>query len=337
MRVHQYLPICLGPVFYLTFAFITLCAPPAGDAQQRTGTPEVPPASKQTPPQRLAANGDEPIIVNTDLISLNVTVTDIRGRYISGLNKNAFTVIDNKIPQEITFFSDDDVPVSLGIVFDFSGSMSGDKIKRSREALSRFLETSHERDEYFLIGFNSRPQLLLDKTRDSKAVLDKLTFVHPHGETAFYDACYLGVEKVTHGTHPKRAILIISDGQDNNSRYTFRDLRRLLKESDVIIYAIGIEGANDGLLGMQGQAILDEIAAVSGGMAFFPSTAAEMDNVFERIAVELRHQYAIGYKPTNFTGDGKWHHVKVKVTPPRGFRYLSVRSRGGYYAITNPR
>lgn len=337
MRFHQRLPIHLKLVFYLTFVFVMLCVPPVGDAQQKIGARAVPSASKQTPSPHPAANGDEPIIVNTDLISFNVTVTDIHGRYISGLNKNAFTVIDNKIPQEITFFSDDDVPVSLGIVFDFSGSMSGDKIERSREALSRFLETSHERDEYFLIGFNTRPQLLLDKTRDGKAVLDRLTFAHPHGQTAFYDACYLGVEKVTHGTHPKRAILIISDGQDNNSRYTFSDLRHLLKESDVIIYAIGIEGAGDGLLGIQGQAILDEIAAVSGGKAYFPSTAAEMDIVFERIAVELRHQYAIGYKPTNFTGDGKWHHVKVRVTPPRGFRYLSVRSREGYYAITNPR
>jgi Ca-activated chloride channel family protein len=274
------------------------------------------------------------VVVNTDLITLTVTVTDTYGRYVSGLNKNAFNVFDEKQPQEITYFSDDDSPVSVGVIFDVSGSMSGDKIKRARDALSKFIQTSHDSDEYFLIAFNSRAQLLLDKTRDGNAVLDKLTFVETKNQTALYDACYLGVEKVQRGIHPKRALLLISDGQDNDSRYTFNELRKLLKESDVVLYGIGILSGTDAgsSMGMEGQGVLDELAGVSGGKAFFPRSAAEMDDIFEQIALELRHQYSIGYKPGNFTNDNKWHRIKVKVTPPRGLPRLFVRSKDGYYA-----
>lgn len=282
---------------------------------------------------------DGPVIVNTDLITLTVTVTDTYGRYVSGLSKTAFTVLDNKEPQDISFFSDDDAPVSVGVIFDVSGSMSGDKIKRARDALANFIQTSHNSDEYFLIAFNSRAQLLLDKTRDGDAVLDKLTFVQTKNNTALYDACYLGVEKVQRGAHAKRALLLISDGQDNNSRYTFNEVRRLLKESDVVLYAVGILSGSDAgsSLGMEGQGTLDELANVSGGKAFFPRSTAEMDDIFEQIALELRHQYSIGYKPSNFANDGKWHKVKVKVTPPRGLPRLFVRSKEGYYALPTSR
>lgn len=299
--------------------------------------PEEKPAKPTaSPPQsKLGTELDGPVIVNTDLITLTVTVTDTYGRYVSGLSKNAFAILDEKQPQEITYFSDDDAPVSVGILFDVSGSMSGDKVKKARDALAKFIQTSHNSDEYFLIGFNSRAQLLIDKTRDGDAVLDKLTFVQTRGNTALYDACYLGVEKVQRGTHPKRALLLISDGQDNNSRYTFDNLRRLLKESDVVLYGVGILSGGDASssLGMEGQGILDELSNVSGGKAFFPRSDAEMDDIFEQIALELRHQYSIGYKPNNFTGDGKWRKIKVKVTPPRGLPRLFVRSKEGYYAI----
>ncbi|HYH85509.1 MAG TPA: VWA domain-containing protein, partial [Pyrinomonadaceae bacterium] len=234
-------------------------------------------------PRVSAPDSDKPVIVHTDLITLTVTVTDTYGRFVTGLGKNAFTLFDDKAQQEITFFSDEDAPVSLGVVFDVSGSMSGDKINKAREALSKFIDTSHTRDEYFLIGFNQRAQLLLDHTRDSDALMQKLTFVHTKGQTALYDACYLGVERVSRsGAHKKRAILLISDGQDNSSRYTFKELTRLLKESDVIIYAVGIvDGHDDSQLGYSGRAILEELAGVSGGKAFFPSTSAEMNDTFE--------------------------------------------------------
>jgi Ca-activated chloride channel family protein len=301
-------------------------------AQSKEAKPS--PTSQGT--QQNLNRGDDRILINTDLISFNVTVMDQYGRFVTGLSQSAFTIFDDKQAQEITFFSDEDAPVSLGIVFDLTGSMSGDKVRRAKEALDHFFQTSREGDEYFLITLqNGHATLALDRTRDSQAVLNTLTFVQPRGSTAFYDACYLGVDKVAQGTHPKRALLVISDGQDNNSRFTFNELRRLVKESDVIIYAIGIEEERDGMLGSDGQSILDAIASVSGGKAFFPHNSTEMNDIFESIALELRHQYAIGYRPSNFDVNGKWHHLKVKVNPPRGLPHLFVRSRDGYYALTH--
>jgi len=308
---------------------------PAANGRARSSTTEQAPVGPVVTP---VADDTKPVIVHSDLITLTVTVTDTYGRFVTGLNKNAFSIFDDKSEQEISFFSDEDAPVSLGVVFDVSGSMGGDKIGRAREALARFIDTSHARDEYFLIGFNNRAQLLLDRTRDSDALMQKLTFVQTHGQTALYDATYLGVERVTRGTHPKRAVLLISDGQDNSSRYTFSELKRLLKESDVIIYAIGIvSGSDDTQLGYGGRAILEELAGVSGGKAFFPSTSAEMNDTFERIALELRTQYSIGYRPSNFANDGKWHKLKIKVQPPRGFPRLFVRGREGYFASATPK
>jgi Ca-activated chloride channel homolog len=334
----------------LALAFVALAAV-VTRAQPQPQQPSGPQAQTAAPPPPAAAPSadpatgarmfgeDPPVIVNADLVTVTVTVTDAYGRYVTGLNKSAFTIMDEKVEQEITHFSNEDTPVSLGIVFDVSGSMSGDKITRAREALSRFVETSHGSDEYFLIGFNSRAQLLLDRTRDSNALLDKLTFVQTRGQTALYDACYLGVEKVQRGRHQKRAVLLISDGQDNNSRYTFSELRRLLKESDVIIYTVGILGGHDDTssYGIGGRAILDELAGVSGGKSFFPSTAAELNDTFEKIALELRNQYSISYRPSNFGNDGKWHKIKVRIKAPRGLPRLFWRNKEGYYAIANPK
>jgi len=286
--------------------------------------------AQPTPPR---GNDEGRISIKTDLVTVTATVTDVYGRYVSGLKKDAFTVIDNGEPQELTFFSDSDAPVSVAVIFDVSGSMNGDKIAKAKRALSRFILTSHPMDEYFLIAFNNRAQLLVDRSRDGDAVLDKLTLVQPRNNTALYDAVYLGIEKVTRGAHQKRALLIISDGQDNASRYNFSEVRRLVKESDVVAYSIGIVGQNDNTpAGMQGQAFLDELSSATGGKSFYPESDVEMDEIFERIALELRHQYSLGYTPKDFEPDGKWRKVKVKVKPPRGFPRVSVRSREGYYA-----
>lgn len=306
---------------FLLFAVLSL-----GTVSAFSQTPQ------PTPP--VVDDDGRPITVKTDLVTLTLTVTDLYGRYVSGLSKNAFSIVDNNQEQEITYFSDSDAPVSVGILFDVSDSMSGEKIGKARKALERFIGTSHPSDEYFLIAFNNRAQLLLDRTRDGESVLQKLTLVDPKNNTALYDAVYLGAEKVTRGSHQKKAMLIISDGQDNSSRYNFGEVRRLLKESDVVTYAVGIMDGRDAgsMTGMQGQAFLDELTSVTGGKSFYPSTDVEMDEIFERIALELRHQYSIGYTPKDFEPNGKWHKVKVKVKPPRGLPRLTVRGREGYYA-----
>lgn len=282
---------------------------------------------------------DERILINTDLITLNAVVTDSRGQMVSGLSKNAFTVLDNKAPQQITFFSDTDTPASIGIIFDVSGSMSGNKIDRARESISRFIRTSHEMDDYFLIGFGSRPQLLMDWTRDADALLRKLTYVDPHGQTALLDAVNLGVEKIQQGAHPRRALLLISDGGENNSRRGFREVRRALGESGATLYSVGIhDGINLIVKGaMRPQDTLDGLSEVTGGRAFYPQSGEGMDEIFERIALELRHQYSIGYRPEEFRADGRWHRVKVKVSQPDSSARLLVRSREGYFATTKAR
>lgn len=289
------------------------------------------PETSPTPPPDIDPKS---ISVKTDLITLTLTVTDLYGRYVSGLTKNAFTVTDDGKEQEITFFSDSDAPASVGILFDVSGSMNGDKIAKARNALAKFINTSHPSDEYFLIAFNKRAQLVLDRTRDGEAVLDKLTLIEPKHNTALYDAVYLGLERVSRGTHQKKALLIISDGQDNASRYNFGEVKRLMKESDIVTYAVGILNAGDASsqMGIMGQSFLDELTSVTGGRSFYPTSDSELDEIFERIALELRHQYSVGYTPPNFQPDGKWHKVKVKVKPPRGLPRLTVRSREGYYA-----
>ena len=320
-RAGKFVPSRAFPVRLVLI--LTICALFAGAAFAQEPEP--------TPPED---DPNRPVRVKTDLVTLTLTVTDLYGRYVSGLTKDNFTVYDNNKEQEITFFSDSDAPVSVGIIFDVSGSMSGDKINKARTALERFINSSHPSDEYFLIAFNSRAQLLMDRTRDGEAVIRKLTLVQPSKNTALYDAVYLGIERVTRGAHQKKALLVISDGQDNSSRYNFNEVRRLMKESDVVTYGVGILDRGDAAspVGMQGQAFLDELASVTGGKSFYPTTDIEMDEIFERIALELRHQYSVGYTPPDFEPDGKWRKVRVRVKPPRGLPRLTVRSREGYYA-----
>jgi Ca-activated chloride channel homolog len=292
-------------------------------------------------PRRETPQGDSYIKLGTQIVSLNVAVTDRSSRVVEGLKKENFKIYDDKVEQTISFFSDEDAPTSIGIVFDISGSMSGDKIMQAKDALARFIQTSHEQDEYFLIRFGSNPQLSLDGVRDGQALLNQFNNVYPKGNTALYDAVYLGIEKVSRGIYPKHAIILISDGEDNHSRYSFDNLRRRLQESDVTIYSIGI-GMNrlpqKGNLGggIPGAIPLEKLASVSGGKAFYPKNANEMTEIFERIALELRRRYSIGYLPSNFVADGKWRRVKVAVTIPRDSSRLIVRTREGYFAVKNP-
>jgi Ca-activated chloride channel family protein len=307
--------------------------------QEPTPAPAAP--GKQSPLQQIRSQisdqGEQDRVrIGTDLVSLPVTVTDAYNRLVTGLNKQHFEIFEDKVKQDITFFNDDDAPVSLGIVFDVSGSMKG-KLDRARDALKAFIQTSHNDDDFFLVGFNQRANLLAEFT-DGDSLSNKLTLVDPKGQTALYDATYLGIEKVKQGRHNRHAMLLISDGQDNSSRYTYGELRKQLKEAGVQIYCIGIVemgGGAGGALDMQGQAILEEISQVTGGKAFFPRSAAELEDATTRIALELRHQYSIGYNPTNVKRDGQWHKIKVNVKGPKGLSNLRVQHKEGYYAVAN--
>jgi Ca-activated chloride channel family protein len=272
--------------------------------------------------------------LSTAIVNVVISVTDPYGRFVTGLGKDHFEVFDDKVKQQIAHFSDEDAPVSLGIVYDVSGSMK-ERISRSIRALKRFIETSHDDDDFFLIGFNDRAKLVQDFTPSGDQVVSHLMFVQPKGSTALYDAAYLAVEKVQQGRHTKKALLLISDGQDNNSRYTYKELRNRVKEADVQVYAIGItDPASDSLSGF-GRSVLEEITRMTGGRAFFPNAynEPELVEICTRIALELRHQYSVGFYPSDVTSLAKWHKVNVKVNPPKGLGRLSLSYKEGYQSF----
>lgn len=288
----------------------------------------------EAPSKRDDAKPQAPIQLGTDIVNVMISVTDPYGRFVTGLAKDHFDVFDDKVKQQIAHFTDEDAPVSLGIVYDVSGSMK-ERVNRSIRALRRFVDSSHVDDDFFLIGFNDRAKLVQDFTTSGESVIGHLMFVNPKGSTALYDAAYIAVEKVQQGRHSKKALLIISDGQDNNSRYTYKELRNRVKEADVQIYAIGItDPASDALSGF-GRSVLEEITRMTGGRAFFPNAynEPELVEICTRIALELRHQYSVGFYPTDIQSDAKWHKVQVKVNPPRGLGRLSLSYRDGYQSF----
>jgi Ca-activated chloride channel family protein len=269
----------------------------------------------------------------TDEIKLTVTVTNSGLGFVDGLTQQSFTVFDNKSPQQINSFRAEDVPISVGILFDMSDSARGRTVS-IKKSLSTFIEASNKVNEYFLVGFSDRPELQLNWTRDGDTILNKLADLQGKGNTALYDACRFGMEKIKQGTYPKRAMILITDGNDNVSHFSFRELREMLRGSDVMVYAIGIYSDNSQSAKIEGQAVLDELSRVTGGMAFYPTTD-QAKGVFEHIAMELRHQYSIGFIPVASSKDRKWHPIKVKVTLPLGapqeLKNLIVRNREGYY------
>jgi Ca-activated chloride channel family protein len=286
-----------------------------------------------------ASQDNVSVKLGTELVSVRVTVTDQNGRAVEGLSKDNFRIYEDKVEQQVSFFSDEDMPASIGVVFDTSSSMSAGKIMRAKEALARFIRTSHEQDEYFLISFGSSPCLLLDGARDGQTVLDRFNNIYPKGQTALYDAVYLGIEKVSRGAYPKRAIILISDGEDNHSKRSFDEIRRRLQESDITIYPIGIAGNSSSpknRINANGPFLMDKLASISGGKSFWPWNEEKMNEAFERIALEMRRQYSIGYLPSNFVADGKWRRIKVAAPDTNKFSRLVVRSREGYYAVKNP-
>lgn len=272
-----------------------------------------------------------------DSVSLIVSVTDNRGRAITGLDQSAFAITDERgREQQITSFSDADQPLSVAILLDTSGSMEGGaKHTAIREGLARFLFQGHHLNEYFLMGFSKQPELLVDWVHDSDAILNHLSSITPHGPTALYDACFKAVEKVVGGKYPKHVLILFSDGEDSISNHTFSELQKLLKKSDVQLYAVSIESRDPAsTLDAEGEGILTELTSITGGRAYFPSSKSEMIEVSDRTAVELHYQYSISFKPSQAFADGKWHKVKVKATMPPFPKHVdvNVRSRGGYFA-----
>jgi Ca-activated chloride channel homolog len=283
----------------------------------------------------VASEPGDKIVIGANLVNIAVAVSDTQGRFVPGLSKDEFEVFDNGVRQQVAHFSDLDAPISIGIVYDVSGSMGG-KIDRSARALKRFIETSHDQDAFFLITFNGRSALAQDFTRgDPTPIVDRLASVRPYGQTALYDAVYLALEKVNRGPHARQAILLISDGQDNNSSHSFAELCNAIKESGVMIYTIGITAQSGDRRPDIGRFVLDQIAEMSGGRSFFPTPYDESGLMEDcaRIALELRHQYSIGFYPTDPLSETKYHRIKVRVAAPKEIGRLSLAYRERYQSF----
>ncbi len=314
--------------------FSVFCAAQVSDVEDVHVTPRIKPpdtAKNEIVDAAFKAH-TKPMLVDVDLVLVPVTITDPLNRLVTGLDKDNFSVFEGKDAQEIRSFSSEDAPVSLGIIFDMSGSMSS-KIDRAREAVGEFLKTANPQDEFFLIAFSDQPEQLADFTQVADEIQNKLMFTAPRGRTSLLDAIYLGVHKMRQAKYPKRALLIISDGGDNHSRYTEGEIKSTVKEADLLIYAIGIYDHYFATTEEQlGPALLAEITDLTGGRAFTIDNPNDLADVATKIGTELRNQYVIGYRPKNRAHDGKWRKIKVKLTPPKGLPPLRVYAKTGYYA-----
>lgn len=272
--------------------------------------------------------------VDVDLVLLNATVTDSRNRHVTGLTKESFQVWEDKIEQEIQYFSSENVPLSVGIIFDTSGSMQN-KLTDARTAANTFLRIGEKEDEYFLVEFSDSPHLVADLTTDITKLQNRLLLTRAKGMTSLYDAMYLGLERVGHGSNARKALLLITDGEDNHSHYSFSDVKEFAKEHDVQIYAIGIVD-DESIQGTRytGRALLQDLANLTGGRAFFPSSIQELEGICAAIGVDLKNQYVLGYRSSNRLADGKWRKIKVKINRTKRGPSLSVRAKTGYYAST---
>jgi len=261
-----------------------------------------------------------------------VSVTDGMQRLVTGLGQSNFQVLEGKKVQEIRHFSNEDAPVSLGVIVDTSGSMK-DKVQRVREAVTQFCEIANVQDEFFMITFSDEPHLASDFTNTAEDIEKELLYINPKGRTALLDAIYMGIEKMRQARYSKKALLVISDGGDNHSRYGEREVKSAVKESDVMIYAIGtFDRYVSTQEEMVGPGLLANVTQVTGGRAFTLEDPNEMPAVAHRIGTELRTQYVLGYRPEKAPHDGKWHKISVKLKLPSKLSFLRVHAKTGYYA-----
>ncbi|HTV04265.1 MAG TPA: VWA domain-containing protein [Acidobacteriaceae bacterium] len=305
--------------------------------QVHVNPPPPKPAPKNTPPPvqgkaGLNARAGERYRVNVNLVLIPLTVTDPMDRLVTGLQKDNFFVYEDNKPQTISSFSTQDAPVSIGIIFDMSGSMA-DKILRARDSILEFLNTSNPQDQYFVIGFNDRPQLMEDFTSSPEKIEARLANVKAGHRTALLDAIYYGLDKMKQAKYQRKALLVVSDGGDNRSRYTENEVREAVRESDVQIFSIGIFDPDAATPEERmGPLLLYDISDSTGGRLFKVDNLDEMGDVAAKISAELRNEYVIGYSPTNKKHDGKWRKVKIKLVSPQGLPPLTVHARNGYYA-----
>jgi Ca-activated chloride channel family protein len=288
-------------------------------------------SAKPDVPNALAQGAMGIIRESVELVLVPVTVMDESNRIITGLGQENFQLYENKHPQPIKHFWKEDTPVSVGIVLDVSGSMDT-KIERARDAVTAMLTASNPQDEFFLVTFADQPMLVQDFTPNVDDIRGQLLFTKPKGCTSLIDAIVMAIGHMRNARYQRRALVIISDGGDNRSRYTEKEVKSLIKEEDVLVYSIGVFDTQFRTMEERlGPELLATISGLTGASAYTLDNPKHLPAVAEHIANELRNQYILGYSPEEPQRDGKWRKIKVKLAVPRGLRELRVQARTGYY------
>ena len=309
--------------------------PPQSQSQPRVTIPSRPP--KPSPDAPATERRTPNLRVETNLVQINVTVTTPLNQVVTGMEKEHFRLLEDKTEQTIVSFSSEEAPLSVGLVFDISGSM-GNKLHRARQAAAQFFKTANPEDEFSLVQFNERPEMVVDWTRNTEEIQNRLAFTQAKGRTALLDGLYLAMNLMKKARNPRKAVLVLSDGGDNSSRYTESEIKNLVREADVQVYAMGIfepvSGRQRSAEEMAGPGLLNELAEQTGGRHFPVDNLNELADIAAKIGVELRSQYLLGYVSSNQNKDGKYRRVEVKLVQPRGLPPLRAYYRTGYYAPT---
>ncbi|HEY4710792.1 MAG TPA: VWA domain-containing protein [Candidatus Acidoferrales bacterium] len=289
------------------------------------------------PVQQAAGSDDHKLRADVELVVLHVTVADDRGEFVADLPQGNFRVFEQNIEQKLSFFSRDDIPVTMGLVIDNSGSMR-EKRDQVNAAAMTFVRTSNPHDEAFVVNFNDEYYLDTDGdfTSDQANLHDALSRIDTRGSTALYDAVIGSLAHLKKGHKDKRVLLLVTDGEDTASEKTFEDTIKAAEESNATIYAIGVYSQDDlehdKKMVRRSKKVLSQLAEATGGEAFYPDNLSQVTPICEQVAREIRNQYTLGYYPANTTRDGSFRPVQVKVIPPNGRGKLSVRTRTGYFA-----
>jgi VWFA-related protein len=275
------------------------------------------------------------IRVDTALVLVPAQVTNVLGTPVTDLHKEDFKVFEDGVEQPITNFSFEDAPLSIGLLYDISGSMRN-KIKKSAEAAAAFFKTSNPEDEFFLIEFSDRPKLTVPFTSDPDEVYDRIVHAKPFGRTSLLDAIHMAMGQMKHARNTRKALVIVSDGGDNRSRHTEREIKSAMLESDLQVYAMGIFDSEDtpkhSLEEKNGPQLLEELADQSGGREYPVTSLDDLPSISARIGNQLRNQYLLGYSPTNAERDGKYRIIQLKISPRSEIPNLRVYYRRGYYS-----
>ena len=275
------------------------------------------------------------IELDVDLVSLNVVVTDHKGQAVTELEQKDFKVYEDRVEQPISFFSNEDAPVSWGLVLDRSRSMQ-QVIQAVHQAAMHLIDEGTARDEMFILTFNNETQLVRDFTSDRHQLTNSIFGLEASGKTAMFDAVALALDRLQGGRHPKKALIVVTDGEDNSSELSFKELLELAEERDVLIYVIGMSEPPDprrpGLRGWETRGLLEKFATVTGGRAYFPNSIRHCQEAVKQIALEASHQYSLGYYPSRPASPGEWRKLKVVVVR-RGEQQqkYTARSRARYF------